>query len=174
MGKIVLNKEIDPYSPIVCSVEYAKKTLKARGIGFTYFDGSGYDYNIEKDLKKVQEEARKYNLPFIMWMYPRGNLINDMNGETLAYSARIGLELGADFIKMKYNGNIEDLKYMKNSCGKVKLLLQGGRKFAFEEDFLNYIRETKNYCDGYAIGRNIFNSENPIELIKKIRNILKK
>ena len=171
-GKNNLNKDIEPYSPIVCSVEYAKKTLRARGIGFTYFDGSSYGHDIEKDLKKIQEETRKYNLPFIVWMYPRGSLINDMDGKTLAYSARIGLELGADFIKMKYNGNLDDLKYMKSSCGKVKLLLQGGRKFAFEEDFLDYIRETKNYCDGYAIGRNIFNSENPIELIKKIRKIL--
>jgi class I fructose-bisphosphate aldolase len=170
-GKNRLRKNVEAYSPITCSVNYAVN-LGAKAIGFTYFDGSAYDYKIEKDFCKIQEEAHNYDLPIITWMYPRGKALkNNMDRETLAYSARIGLELGADMIKVPFNGNIEDLKYMKRSCGKIKLLIQGGEKSKTTEDFLNFIEKTKDLCEGYAIGRNIFKHKKPIQLIKAIRDI---
>ena len=170
-GKNRIRKLAEPYSPKTCSISYAKK-IGAKAIGFTYYDGSNFDYKIEKDLCLAQEEAHNLGLPFIVWMYPRGAEIkNNLDKELLAYSARIGLELGADMIKMSFNGNIEDLKYMKRSCGKIKLLLQGGEQTKSSKEFLEFIEKTKNYCDGYAIGRNIFKHKKPVQLIKAIRDV---
>ena len=50
---------------------------------------------------------------------------------------------------MSFNGNIEDLKYMKRSCGKIKLLLQGGEQTKSSKEFLEFIcpdflRKSKN------------------------------
>lgn len=170
-GKQRLRKNAEPYSPINCSVDYAID-LGARAIGFTNFDGSDFDYKIQEDFRKIQEEAHHYGLPVISWMYPRGkNIKNKMDREVLAYSARIGLELGADFIKVPFNGNVEDLKYMKNSSKGVRLLIQGGEKAKTSREFLNFIKKTSPYCEGYAIGRNIFKHDKPIKLIKAIRDI---
>jgi fructose-bisphosphate aldolase, class I len=170
-GKTLLGPKKDPYSPIICSVRYAYE-LGAYAIGFTNFDGSEFQTKIIEDFQKIQEESREYGLPIISWMYPRGVAIqNDLDKYNLSYSARIGLELGSDFIKMKFNGNIDDLKYMKKACGKAKLLLAGGKKEKSTRKILEMIYKTKDLCDGYAFGRNIFKHEKPIELIKAIRDI---
>jgi fructose-bisphosphate aldolase, class I len=170
-GKTLLGPKKDPYSPIICSVKYAYE-LGAKAIGFTNFDGSSFQTRIIEDFRNVQEEAREFGLPIISWMYPRGVAIqNDLDRYNLSYSARIGLEIGSDFIKMKFNGNIDDLKYMKKACGKLKLILAGGKKVNSTRNFLEFIYKTKDFCDGYAFGRNIIKHEKPIELIKAIRDI---
>ena len=79
-----------------------------------------------RNLEKIEEEAHEYGLPVIAWMYPRGKSVeNEFARETLAYSARIGLELGADIIKMKYNHNPADLKWIVKSAGKTKVVIAG-------------------------------------------------
>ncbi len=171
-GKSLLGPKDDPYSPVVCSVKRAVD-LNAKAIGFTNFPGSKYQDKIFEDFRKVQEEAHDFGLPVTSWMYPRGTAIkNDIERETLAYSARIGLELGADMVKMKYNGNKEDMKYQIKAAGKAKLLMAGGSKTHTSKEFLKEVQDV-NECGahGFAIGRNIWLHKNPIGMSKAIRDV---
>lgn len=171
-GKTLLGPNDDPYSPITCSVKRAVQ-LGAKAIGFTNFPGSKYQNQIFTDFRKVQEEAHDFGLPVTSWMYPRGKAIkNDIDPKVLNYSARIGLELGADMLKMKYNGNPDDMKKQIECGGRAKMLMAGGKKTNNTKDFLKQIKEV-NSCGihGFAIGRNIWKHDKPLALSKAIRDI---
>lgn len=171
-GKNILGPKDDPYSPMLCSVRRAVD-LNAKAIGFTCFPGSIYQDKIMEDFRKVQEEAHDFDLPVTAWMYPRGQSIkDDVDGDVLAYSARIGLEIGADMLKMKYNGNKKDMKRQIECAGKAKVLMSGGAKTNSSKEFLKQVEEV-NDCgaQGFAIGRNIWQHENPSAMIKAIRDI---
>lgn len=171
-GKTTLGPKDDPYSPITCSVKKAVD-LGAKAIGFTNFPGSKYQNKIFEDFRQVQEEAHDFGLPVTSWMYPRGETIkNDVDKDVLAYSARIGLELGADMLKMKYNGNPKDMEYQVKCGGKAKMLMAGGPKANSSKDFLKQVEEVNGAgAHGFAIGRNIWLHESPIEMSKAIRDV---
>lgn len=171
-GKTSIHKDDDPYSPLTCSVKKAVE-LGASAVGFTNFVGSSHEAKIFEDFNKVQEEAHDYSLPVTSWMYPRGKAItSDTDAQTLQYSARVGLELGADMLKMKYNGNQEDMKKQITAGGRAKMLMAGGNKTNTTEEFLNQVKEVDT-CGafGFAVGRNIWQHSEPIEVTKAIRDV---
>ena len=100
---------IFPIAKQLCSVKKAVD-LGADAVGYTIYVGSPLEPEIFEDFAKIQGEAHDYGLPVVAWMYPRGRFVtNETSTSMLAYAARIGLELGADIIKMKYNDKREDL-----------------------------------------------------------------
>jgi len=89
-----------------------------------------------------------------------------------ANACRLGLELGADMVKIKYPGSKEELKKARKYCPSLKILLSGGEKLA-EEEFLNNLKESLEAgLDGVAVGRNIFQQEGPESMSKKIKEII--
>lgn len=162
----------EPYSPLLCHVKDAVK-LGAKAVGYTIFVGSEHEAKMFKDFEQIQDEAHDHGLPVIAWMYPRGKAItNEFDRKIMAYAARIGLELGADILKMKYSGNLDDLAWTIKSAGKAKLLIVGGSKMG-EADLLKEIATLMDAgVFGLAIGRNIWQSNSPIELTKKIKKIV--
>ena len=82
--------------------------------------------------------------------------------ENMAYAARVGLELGADIVKINYNGNAKDLEWAVKSAGRCKVVIAGGVK-ENEKDFLKNVKDIINSgASGLAIGRNIWQSSNPL------------
>lgn len=171
-GKNKLGPKDDPYSPVICSVKRAVE-LEAKAVGFTIYVGSKHQDKIFEDFRKVQEEAHDFAMPVTAWMYPRGSTIkNDISREVLSYSSRIGLEVGADILKMKYNGNPKDMEYQVKCAGKAKMLMAGGPKAKTSKEFLKQVQEVdKAGAQGFAIGRNIWQHQKPIEMTKAIRDI---
>jgi class I fructose-bisphosphate aldolase len=162
----------DPYSTTLCTVSEAIK-LGASAVGFTLFPGSIHEPKIFSEFEKIQKEAHENNLPVVAWIYPRGkNVKDDISREILSYATRVGLELGADLIKIKSGGKKEDISWAVKSAGKVKVVIAGGAKLS-EEDFL---KEVKNDMDagaiGLAVGRNVWQSNDPVSLTKKISKII--
>ena len=90
----------------------------------------------------------------------------------MAYSARTGLEIGADIIKIQYNGKIKDLKWAVKSAGKTKVVLSGGSKTG-EEEFLNIVKAVMEAgATGIAIGRNVFQHQDPLAITEEIKKIV--
>ncbi len=90
----------------------------------------------------------------------------------MAYAARTGLEIGADIIKIKFDGSLNDLKWAVKVAGKTKVVIAGGVK-SDEKSFLKQIREIMNSgAIGLAVGRNVWQSKKPIELSNRIRKII--
>ncbi len=163
----------DYYSPKNCSVRYAVEELGAEAVGYTMYAGSDYEARMFEEFREVQEEARKYGVPVVMWAYPRGRPIkNDKKTSTISYAARIGLELGADMVKCKYPGSRQKMEEVVSQTGNMKTVMSGGSK-RNDKSFLKDVEESvKAGGDGLAVGRNIFQRENPEEILDRLEDIL--
>lgn len=162
----------DPISKQLCAVKEAIM-LGASAVGYTVYIGSIHEDYMFQEFEKIQREAHLKGLPVIAWIYPRGSGIKGKSKkELIAYACRVGLEIGADIIKIQYNGNEKDLKWAVKSAGKTKVVVAGGMK-TNEKDLLRQVKDIMNTgCIGMAIGRNVWQSKNPLEISEKIRRII--
>ncbi|MFH1710838.1 MAG: fructose-bisphosphate aldolase [Nanoarchaeota archaeon] len=162
----------DPISKQLCTVKEAIK-LGASAVGYTIYIGSIHEDDMFQEFEKIQREAHSKGIPVIAWIYPRGKGIKGKSKkELLAYSARVGLEIGADIIKIQYNGDKKDLKWAVKSAGKTRVVVAGGMK-TNEKDLLRQVKDIMNSGSiGLAIGRNIWQSKNPLKISEKIRRII--
>jgi len=162
----------EPYSAINCSVPYAKK-LGAQAVGYTIYLGSKREEEMLREFGRVQEEAHQLGMAAIAWIYPRGTNIKDDNSSGItAYAARVGLELGADMIKIKYPGSQESLLLVKRMAGRTKVLLSGGQTIE-RTSFLKRVKEAvDSEIEGIAVGRNVWQKEDALEFSQKIHQII--
>lgn len=162
----------EPLSRQLCSVSESIK-LGAVGVGYTIYIGSVYESEMLKEFSKIERQAHKLGIPVIAWIYPRGKSVEKKDKKKLmAYCCRIGLEIGADIVKIKYEGNEKDLKWAVKNAGKTKVVVAGGIKKG-EKELFKQIKEIMNAgCIGLAIGRNIWQSKEPIKLTKKIKKLI--
>ncbi len=162
----------EPIAKQLCSVNEAI-ALGAKAVGYTIYLGSAYEGDMMQEFEKIEREAHKKKIKVMAWIYPRGKSVDEKDsGELMAYSARTALELGADMVKLKYNGKLKDLKWAVKSAGKTKVVVAGGIKTS-EKEFLKDVREIiDSGAAGLAVGRNVWQHPRPLEITKKIRKII--
>ncbi len=162
----------EPLSGQICSVAEAVE-LGASAVGYTVYLGSQHEAKMFKEFSQIEQEAEKYNLAVIGWMYPRGKGVKDDDSpEITAYAARVGLELGADIVKIKYCGSKECFIQAVKAAGKTKVVLSGGPKIS-DKEFLEIVKNIMAAgAIGIAVGRNVWQRENPLEITQKIKEIV--
>lgn len=162
----------EPISRQLCTVKEATK-LGAKAVGYTIYIGSDYEDEMFQEFEKIQREAHSKGIPVIVWIYPRGkSLKGRKDSELMIYAARVGLEIGADIIKLHYAGNFKDLAWAVKSAGKAKIVVAGGTKKK-EKHLLDEIKEVMDSgCIGLAVGRNVWQAKNPLEVTKKIKKLV--
>jgi len=162
----------EPVSRQLCTVKEAKE-FGAVAVGYTVYIGSEYESEMFSEFENILREAHNFGMPVILWAYPRGKgIIGKSKKELMAYAARTGLEIGADIVKIVYDGNPEDLKWAVKSAGKTKVVIAGGAK-SDEKEFLEQLQDIMNSgAIGLAIGRNVWQSKNPLDITKKIKKII--
>lgn len=170
-GKTSLVKG-DPVSRQLCTVQEAKE-LGATAVGYTIYIGSEHEEEMLREFVQIQKEAHKMSLPVIAWIYPRGKSLKGKKKRVLlAYAARVGLEVGADIIKIHSHGKKEDLAWAVKSAGKARVVIAGGSKKNGRE-LLKEIKDAMEVgCTGVAIGRNVWQSKKPLELTKKLKSVI--
>jgi len=172
-GKTKLLSEEEPYSPQICSVEEAV-SLGASAVGYTVYIGSEHEAKMISEFSQIEKETDKAGIPLIGWMYPRGRAVagREKTKEILSYAARVGLEIGAEMIKIPYTGDKESFKWVVSAAGKTKVVVLGGEK-KDEEDFFKMVEDILSAgAIGLAIGRNIWQAEEPLKISKKLNEII--
>ena len=156
-----------------CSVEEAK-LLGAVGVGYTIYLGSEHEQKMITEFGNIEKEAHAKGLVVVAWMYPRGeHITDDTSKDVLAYAARIGLELGADAIKIKYTGDPESYKWVVKCAGKAKIFVVGGPKTDTIFQLLETAKEIKDTgAVGFAIGRNIWQAKDPLETARRLADVI--
>jgi class I fructose-bisphosphate aldolase len=162
----------EPDSAVNCSVEYAAD-LGADAVGFTVYGGSNHEVEMVEEFREAQEGARDYELPVVMWSYPRGQgLKNDTKPGTIAYAARLALELGADVAKVKYPGSQSAMEQAVRMAGPTKVVMSGGSKVS-DEAFLTDVKATMDAGGkGLAVGRNVWQRENPERILDALEQVI--
>ena len=194
-GTSELCTEEEPYSPQLYSVEDALE-LGATALGYTVYSGSKYEDEMQKEFSRIIREAHRKGIPVIGWMYPRGkslfdrrsasktlkialeeqeetNLAIDETPSIVAYGARIGLELGADIVKVKYTGSPESFRWVVQSAFPTKVVMSGGPMTKTDEGFLSRVKDVLTAgAVGIAVGRNIWQRKDPLIISEKIHQII--
>ena len=162
----------EPDSAINCSVDYAAE-IGADAVGFTLYGGSNNEVEMAEEFREVQEAAREYDLPVVMWSYPRGQgLKNDTKPSTISYATRLALELGADIAKVKYPGSPEAMAHAVKCAGDMKVVMSGGSKVD-DYEFLSTVEAHTNAGGkGLAVGRNVWQRENPEEILDALEKVI--
>lgn len=171
-GKTNLVKTQEPYSPLLCTVSEAID-LGAQAVGYTVYVGSEFEEQMLKEFADVVREAHEKSLPVIGWMYPRGkNIQNSSDPKIISYSARIGLEVGADLVKVSYPGSLEETKKTIEAAGRTGVVIAGGKKESEEEFFAMIETVVKAGVVGVAVGRNVWQSVDQVRISEKLRKII--
>lgn len=165
----------EPLSLQLCTVEKAVQ-LGAVGVGYTIYVGSEHEEQMLVEFSRIEDEAHAKGLIVIAWMYPRGKKVagKETSKDIVAYGARLGLELNADFVKVPYTGDAESFKWVVECAGKTGVLAQGGNK----KDWMGLESEVKGVMEagarGIAIGRNVWQDPDPAEVSRKLAEIVYK
>lgn len=162
----------EPKSIQLCTVKEAVK-LGAAAVGYTIYIGSQFEGEMMREFEQIEREAHSLGMPVVAWIYPRGAGVKDKpKGELLAYACRVGLELGADVVKVHWNSSVKDLAWAVRAAGKCKVVIAGGLKES-EKEFLIKVREAIGAgVAGLAVGRNVWQSKSPDKIANKIRAII--
>ncbi|WP_054853046.1 aldolase [Vulcanisaeta distributa] len=164
----------EPISVANCTVEEAV-SLGASAVGYTIYPGSGYEWKMFEELARIKREAVKFDMPLIVWSYPRGGgkVTNETAPEIVAYAARVALELGADAMKIKYTGDPKTFAWAVKVAGKVPVLMSGGPKTKTEEEFLRQVEGVLEAgAIGIAVGRNVWQRRDALKFARVLSEIV--
>jgi fructose-bisphosphate aldolase, class I len=172
-GKTSFHKGEEAVSLQLTSVDRAVQ-LGATGVGYTIYVGSEREQEMMVEFRRICDEAHAKGLIVIAWMYPRGKHVEgkEDSRDVVAYAARLSLELGADFAKLPYTGDPESFSWVVKNAGKTQVLVQGGSK----KEEAQLLQDVKGFMQagaaGMAVGRNIWQADNPAALTSKISDLI--
>ncbi|MCK4797219.1 MAG: 2-amino-3,7-dideoxy-D-threo-hept-6-ulosonate synthase [Spirochaetes bacterium] len=150
---------------LVNTVENALR-IGADGISIHINIGDENEAEMLKDFGKIAIECSYWGMPLIAMMYPRGPKIPDeKNVEAVKIAARVGAELGADFVKTNYTGDPDSFAKVIEGC-PAPILIAGGSKLNDEELFKMIEGAMQAGAKGISIGRNAFQHKNPVQFVK--------
>lgn len=163
----------EPISVQNCTVDEAI-ALGAVAVGYTIYIGSDHENKMIAEFSAIEREAHEKGLIVMGWMYPRGHHIEkDTDTETLAYAARLGLELNCDAVKIKYTGEVGSFRRVVDVAGKTKVFVVGGPKTEKPEELYETAKEIiEAGAVGLAVGRNIWQSSEPVQVAEKLAKII--
>src|SRR5919204_1342799 len=151
---------------IVTSIEEAIR-LNASCLALSIFVGSKYEHQILSNLAKLVDEGERYGIPVLAVTAVGKEMARDTRYLSLA--CRIAAELGAHIVKTYYSENFEKVI---EGC-PVPVIIAGGKKLPNEIDALELAyKAIQDGASGVDMGRNIWQSDHPVEMIKAIRAIV--
>lgn len=150
---------------LVNTVENALR-MGADGVSVHVNIGDEDEAEMLRDLGRIAVECNYWGMPLIAMMYPRGPQIEDEKDiEVVKIAARVGAELGADFVKTNYTGDPESFAEVVEGC-PAPVLIAGGSKLSPKEMFETIEGAMKAGAKGLSIGRNVFQHKKPSLFVK--------
>jgi fructose-bisphosphate aldolase/2-amino-3,7-dideoxy-D-threo-hept-6-ulosonate synthase len=165
----------DPNNKVwVCQVEEGLR-IGADAMSVHINVGSDTESDQLHILGCVSERCDLWGMPLVAMMYPRGKAIPNPNDvEVVAHAARAGAELGADVIKTNYTGDPDTFRRVVEGC-PVPVVIAGGPKTETDMEFLQMIEGAmQGGARGVAIGRNVFQHQDPVKMTMAIAAIVNK
>ena len=151
---------------ITTSVEDAIR-INASAITCSVYIGAEYEKQTIENLSKIVDEGQKYGIPVLAVTAVGKEMVRD--SRYLGLASRICVEIGAHMVKTYF---CENFKEIVEACGNVPVFIAGGKKI-LERDALQMASNAiSDGATGIDMGRNIFQSDNPIGMIKAVRAIV--
>jgi 3-hydroxy-5-phosphonooxypentane-2,4-dione thiolase len=163
-GSSIIGEDLSKET-IVTSIEDAIK-LNASCLALSIFVGSKYEFQTLKNLSKLVNEGEKYGIPVLAVTAVGKEMARD--SRYLALACRIAAELGAHIVKTYH---CPDFNKVVEGC-PVPVIIAGGKKLAEREALQLTFDALRDGASGVDMGRNIWQSDNPVAMIKAVRAIV--
>jgi len=152
---------------ITTSMEEALR-LNACGVGMSIYVGASNEDRTISNLGRLVNEAERYGMPVLAVTAVGKEMGRD--ARYLGLACRIAAEIGAHFVKTYY---CEDFYKLVEGC-PVPIVMAGGKKIPERDALQMTANAIKEGAAGVDMGRNIFQSDNPVSMIKAVRAIVHK
>lgn len=125
------------------------------------------------DLGRVAEACDNWGIPLLAMMYARGPQISDPYAkDVVAHCTRVGVELGADIVKVPYSGSVDSFADVVAACC-VPVVIAGGEFMNSTRQILQMVHDSVMAGGaGISVGRNVFQHPNRVALVKALRAIV--
>ena len=152
---------------ITTSIEDALR-LNVSAVALSIFVGSEHEHQTLANLGRLVNEGEQHGIP-VLAVTAVGKELEKRDARYLALSCRIAAELGAHFVKTYF---CEDFGKVVDGC-PVPLVVAGGPKLETEMDAFQLASDAiREGAVGVDMGRNIWQSEHPVPMIRAIRQIV--
>lgn len=165
-GTSIIGKEM-LHEGITMTVKDAVR-LNAAGVAFSICVGTDFERNTILGLTQLIDEAEEYGMPVVAVTAVGKELGKD--ARYLSLASRIAAEQGAHIVKTYY---CEDFGKVVESC-PVPVVMAGGKKIPEKDALEMTSRAIQEGAAGVDMGRNIFQSENPVAMIQAVREVVHK
>ena len=155
---------------LTLNVEQAIR-VDADALAVSAFPGSAQEKSSLENLAQVIQAAHQWDMPVMAETVPGGfdSPPELRTVQSIALAARVGAEMGADWIKCPYAPGMENVT---KTCF-VPVVILGGAKRGAENEMLAEIKRAMDEgASGVAIGRNIWQFENPTAMTRAVAAIL--
>lgn len=140
--------------------------LNVSAITCSIFVGGEYEKQTIMNLSKLVNWGQTYGIPVLAVTAVGREMVRD--ARYLGMASRLAAEMGATFVKTYYCENFEEITSM---C-PAPIVIAGGKKIA-ERDALQMAKNAvQKGAVGVDMGRNIFQSDKPVGMIKAVRAIV--
>ena len=125
------------------------------------------------DFGQVTSTAQSWGIPVLAMVYARGPKVrSEFDPEIVAHCARVGVELGADVVKVPYTGDVDTFGHVVDSCC-VPVVIAGGPKLDSTRAFLQMVHDSISAGgSGLSVGRNVFQHKNPSLLCQALAKVV--
>ena len=140
--------------------------VNASALAMSIFVGGKYEKQTIVNLGNLVNEAEQYGLPVLAVTAVGKDMVRD--ARYLSLACRIAAEQGAHVVKTYY---CKEFEKVVNSC-PVPVIIAGGKKIPEREALQLTYNAIQAGAVGVDMGRNIWQSEHPVAMIKAVRSIV--
>jgi putative autoinducer-2 (AI-2) aldolase len=143
--------------------------LNASAVSMSVFVGSKYEHQSLTNLARLVDECEDYGIP-VMAVTAVGKELEKREARYLALASRIAAELGARVVKTYYCP--EKFEKVVEGC-PVPVVIAGGPKTETQREVFDFVYDgMQKGAIGVNLGRNIWQTEQPVAAIRAIRAII--
>jgi len=150
---------------ITVSIEDAVR-LNVSAMALSIFVGSEFEKQTLVSLTKLVDEGERHGIPVLAVTAVGKDMARDVR--YLGLSCRIAAELGAHIVKTYY---CEEFEKLVQSC-PIPVIIAGGKKTPEMEALELTANAVRGGAVGVDMGRNIFQSDCPVGMIRAVRAIV--
>jgi class I fructose-bisphosphate aldolase len=153
---------------LLYSVEDALR-LGADAVGCMGFPGTSLEAQTLENIATLARDSNGWGMPLMAEMLPGGLMKSELKtAENIRLAARIGIELGADFVKTEYVGPPESFRQVTEHCYRPVLIL-GGAKTEDERGLFSVVKSSLDAgAAGVVMGRNVWGHPRPKGMVKAL------
>ncbi len=140
--------------------------LNVAGVALSVFVGTPLEKQTLLALANIVNDAEECGVPVLAVTAVGKDMARD--SRYLGLACRISAELGAHVVKTYY---CDDFESVVKSC-PVPIVIAGGKKIPEKEAIELSYNAVSRGAAGVDMGRNIFQSEHPVSMIRTVREVV--